>query len=122
VSQAPTRLLFVCLGNICRSPAAEGVFLHQLAEAGLESSFEVDSAGTGSWHVGQPASRACRLRSRTARRCGASNLSSRRLPRPQAAARRTLGPTSVPRASSSSSRPRTSPMPARARTAQARAP
>ena len=55
MSEAPTRVLFVCLGNICRSPAAEGVFLHQLAEAGLEGSFDADSAGTGSWHVGQAA-------------------------------------------------------------------
>ncbi len=51
----PTRLLFVCLGNICRSPAAEGVFLHHLAGADLGHVFEVDSAGTGGWHVGQPA-------------------------------------------------------------------
>ncbi len=55
MNQEPTRVLFVCLGNICRSPAAEGVFLHQLALAGLEACFEVDSAGTGSWHVGQAA-------------------------------------------------------------------
>ena len=55
MSAAPTRVLFVCLGNICRSPAAEGVFLHQLAQADLEGSFVVDSAGTGSWHVGQAA-------------------------------------------------------------------
>ncbi len=47
------RVLFVCMGNICRSPAAEGVFLHQLALAGLAGSFEVDSAGTGSWHTGE---------------------------------------------------------------------
>ncbi|MFZ0408249.1 MAG: low molecular weight protein-tyrosine-phosphatase [Cyanobium sp.] len=53
MSGQPTRVLFVCLGNICRSPAAEGVFLHRLAEAGLEACFEVDSAGTGSWHLGQ---------------------------------------------------------------------
>lgn len=50
-----TRILFVCLGNICRSPAAEGVFLHRLATAGLEDRFVVDSAGTGGWHVGKPA-------------------------------------------------------------------
>ena len=49
------RLLFVCLGNICRSPAAEGVFLHLLAERGCEDAFVVDSAGTGGWHVGSPA-------------------------------------------------------------------
>jgi protein-tyrosine phosphatase len=45
-------VLFVCLGNICRSPLAEGVFRELLRERGLESRFRVDSAGTGSWHVG----------------------------------------------------------------------
>ena len=54
---SPQRLLFVCLGNICRSPAAEGVFLHLLAREGLADQFVVDSAGTGSWHVGKPADR-----------------------------------------------------------------
>ena len=49
------KLLFVCLGNICRSPAAEGVFLHLLKEQGLSDHFVVDSAGTGSWHVGNKA-------------------------------------------------------------------
>lgn len=53
----PTGVLFVCMGNICRSPAAEGVFLHLLAEAGLEDCFTVDSAGTGGWHVGHRADR-----------------------------------------------------------------
>lgn len=54
-----TRVLFVCLGNICRSPLAEGVFLHLVREAGLDHRFEVDSAGTGDWHVGeQPDARA----------------------------------------------------------------
>ncbi len=48
-----TSVLFVCLGNICRSPLAEGVFLHLVEEAGLSDRFEVDSAGTGSWHVGE---------------------------------------------------------------------
>ena len=61
-----TRVLFVCLGNICRSPAAEGVFLHLLAQEGLEDRFVVDSAGTGGWHVGQPADR--RMRSAAERR------------------------------------------------------
>ena len=51
------KLLFVCLGNICRSPAAEGVFLHLIKTRGLEDQFMVDSAGTGSWHVGNPADR-----------------------------------------------------------------
>jgi protein-tyrosine phosphatase len=46
-------VLFVCLGNICRSPLAEGVLAHHLAEAGLSDRVFVDSAGTGAWHVGQ---------------------------------------------------------------------
>jgi protein-tyrosine phosphatase len=50
-----TRVLFVCLGNICRSPAAEGIFLQLLEQRGLKAQFEVDSAGTGSWHVGRRA-------------------------------------------------------------------
>jgi protein-tyrosine phosphatase len=48
------RLLFVCLGNICRSPTAEGVMRSLVSEAGLEDSIELDSAGTGAWHVGSP--------------------------------------------------------------------
>lgn len=51
-SAAPPRILFVCLGNICRSPTAEGV-TRTLASAS-EIDVEVDSAGTGSWHVGEP--------------------------------------------------------------------
>mgnify|MGYP006294587955 FL=1 len=47
-------VLFVCLGNICRSPTAEGVLRARLAQAGLEGRVHVDSAGTGSWHVGRP--------------------------------------------------------------------
>jgi protein-tyrosine phosphatase len=46
------RLLFVCLGNICRSPTAEGVMRRLVREAGLEDRIELDSAGTGDWHVG----------------------------------------------------------------------
>jgi protein-tyrosine phosphatase len=46
------RILAVCAGNICRSPAAEAAILEASGEAGLE--VEVDSAGTGSWHIGQP--------------------------------------------------------------------
>ncbi len=46
------RLLFVCLGNICRSPTAEGVMRSLLVREGLEQAVELDSAGTGSWHVG----------------------------------------------------------------------
>ena len=48
-----TRVLFVCLGNICRSPVAENVFRHLVEEAKLADRFEIDSAGTGSWHVGE---------------------------------------------------------------------
>ena len=51
----PQKLLFVCLGNICRSPAAEGVFLDLIKKKGLENKFYVDSAGTGAWHVGSKA-------------------------------------------------------------------
>jgi low molecular weight protein-tyrosine phosphatase len=51
---APFGVLFVCLGNICRSPTAEGVMRALLAEAGMQREVEVDSAGTGSWHVGSP--------------------------------------------------------------------
>jgi len=60
------RVLFVCLGNICRSPAAEGVFRHQLSAAGLEKRFLVDSAGTGGWHTGKRADP--RMRAAAARR------------------------------------------------------
>jgi len=48
------RILFVCLGNICRSPMAEAILRHQLKEAGL-GHIEVDSAGTGAWHAGEMA-------------------------------------------------------------------
>jgi protein-tyrosine phosphatase len=46
------RVLFVCLGNICRSPTAEGVLRGLVREAGLEDRITIDSAGTGGWHVG----------------------------------------------------------------------
>jgi low molecular weight protein-tyrosine phosphatase len=49
-----TRVLFVCMGNICRSPTAEGVFRRLVHDEGLEDEIEVDSAGTGGWHVGEP--------------------------------------------------------------------
>jgi protein-tyrosine phosphatase len=48
------RVCFVCLGNICRSPTAEGVFRYLVAEAGLASAFEIDSAGTAGYHSGEP--------------------------------------------------------------------
>jgi protein-tyrosine phosphatase len=47
------RILFVCLGNICRSPMAEGVFRRLVANRGLSDRFEIDSAGLGDWHIGQ---------------------------------------------------------------------
>ncbi len=54
------RVLFVCLGNICRSPTAEGVFRRELDAAGLTGRVEVDSCGVGPWHVGKaPDPRAC---------------------------------------------------------------
>jgi len=46
------KILFVCLGNICRSPAAEGIFKQKIKDRDLEKFFVVDSAGTGGWHVG----------------------------------------------------------------------
>jgi len=47
-------VLFVCLGNICRSPTAEGVFRAAAQRAGIASHLTIDSAGTGEWHVGSP--------------------------------------------------------------------
>ena len=49
------KILFVCLGNICRSPAAEGVFRSLIKKKGVEDQYIVDSAGTGAWHVGNKA-------------------------------------------------------------------
>jgi protein-tyrosine phosphatase len=51
--KASISVLFVCLGNICRSPMAEGLFAHHVAAAGLADRFRIDSAGTGNWHVGE---------------------------------------------------------------------
>lgn len=48
------RILFVCLGNICRSPMAEAVMRHQIEQAQLSDLIVVDSAGTGDWHLGHP--------------------------------------------------------------------
>ncbi len=59
-------VLFVCLGNICRSPAAEAIFISLLKNKGLTDGFIVDSAGTGSWHVGKKAD--SRMRSAAERR------------------------------------------------------
>jgi protein-tyrosine phosphatase len=54
------KVLFVCLGNICRSPMAEAVFRHLVHEAGLQTQMEVDSAGIGDWHVGEAPHRGTR--------------------------------------------------------------
>lgn len=61
------RVCFVCLGNICRSPSAEGVMRHLVRAAGLEGAIEVDSAGTAGYHTGEPPDpRACAA----GKRCG----------------------------------------------------
>jgi protein-tyrosine phosphatase len=54
MTSQPTKVLFVCLGNICRSPLAESIFRQQAAERGVANEFEVDSAGTSGYHVGAP--------------------------------------------------------------------
>lgn len=61
------RVMFVCLGNICRSPLAHGIFERLVREAGLEDRIEVASSGTGAWHIGEPPDRRMR---QTARRYG----------------------------------------------------
>jgi protein-tyrosine phosphatase len=53
MAEDPIRVLFVCLGNICRSPLAEGVFRSLAQARGLENRYLVDSAGTGAWHAGE---------------------------------------------------------------------
>jgi protein-tyrosine phosphatase len=56
-SSARFSVLFVCMGNICRSPTAEGVFRHYVNEAGLAEQIQIDSAGTHAYHSGEPADR-----------------------------------------------------------------
>ncbi|WP_353180028.1 low molecular weight protein-tyrosine-phosphatase [Salinisphaera sp. T5B8] len=66
MNRSPTRVMFVCLGNICRSPTAHGVFRQKVAQAGLADRIEIASSGTGDWHIGKPpdarAARAARAR------------------------------------------------------------
>ena len=52
-------VLFICLGNICRSPAGEGIMKSLVEKAGLADEFEIDSAGIGNWHVGSCLTAAC---------------------------------------------------------------
>ena len=54
-------VLFVCLGNICRSPAAEAIFINLVEKKGLTDGFHIDSAGTGSWHIGKKADKRMRI-------------------------------------------------------------
>lgn len=57
LTDRPVRVLFVCTGNICRSPSAEGFFRALVEREGLAGVIETDSAGTGNWHVGDPPDR-----------------------------------------------------------------
>lgn len=66
MSKTKKRLLFICLGNICRSPAAEGVMQHLVEHAERAEEFVIDSAGIGNWHVGELPD--YRMRNRGARR------------------------------------------------------
>ncbi len=50
-----TKVLFICLGNICRSPMAASILIHKVKQRSLQDEVTVDSAGTGSWHAGEPA-------------------------------------------------------------------
>lgn len=59
-TSASVSVLFVCMGNICRSPTAEGVFRQKVAEAGLADRIQTDSAGTHAYHVGEPPDRRAR--------------------------------------------------------------
>jgi len=70
-------VLFICMGNICRSPAAEGVFRHLAAERGLLDRLEIDSAGTIGYHAGEPAD--SRMRATASRRGISLDSISRRI-------------------------------------------
>ena len=80
VAARPIRVLFVCLGNICRSPLAEALFRDRVAGAGLAGRIEIDSAGTGGWHVGGPPDpRMCEMAARRGTEIG--HLRARQLER-----------------------------------------
>jgi protein-tyrosine phosphatase len=55
IMEEKKKILFVCMGNICRSPSAEAVFSGMALKEGIIKKFEIDSAGTGAWHAGEPA-------------------------------------------------------------------
>ncbi|RBP46298.1 protein tyrosine phosphatase [Roseimicrobium gellanilyticum] len=76
-ASSPTRILFVCMGNICRSPAAEGVMQHMIDEAGLGNEVQVDSAGTIGMHAGNPPD--SRMRKAASRRGYTLNHAARQL-------------------------------------------
>ena len=61
MSKRVVKVLFICTGNICRSPTAEGVFRHAVASAGLQKKILIDSAGTHDYHVGHPPDRRTQL-------------------------------------------------------------
>ena len=63
-TENPVRILFVCMGNICRSPTAHGVFRRLVIDEGLSHSIEIDSAGTHAYHVGEPPDRRARQTAR----------------------------------------------------------
>lgn len=72
------KVLFVCMGNICRSPTAEGVFRHMLREKNLEEKVEVDSAGTHGYHVGESPDQRTQ-RAAASRRYDLSNMRARKV-------------------------------------------
>jgi len=76
--QEKVRVLFVCMGNICRSPTAEGVFRKLVAEQGLEHIIEIDSAGTHAYHVGHEPDRRAQMAARQ-RGIDLSNLRARQV-------------------------------------------
>jgi protein-tyrosine phosphatase len=64
-TENPVRILFVCMGNICRSPTAHGVFRRLVIDEGLSHRIEIDSAGTHAYHIGEPPDRRARETARS---------------------------------------------------------